>query len=111
MDQLVSDLVVIYGRKRRIDQQSTFLFDDLLDDYIDGHEHRKILQPWALEKIRLVCDWLVENDISEDESMLAYLAYKRVQTFDTSVRYYLHLDRPEHRVLFSLCRENILGDI
>ncbi len=104
----MNDITVLYGSKKAINSQSIHLLDDTVDDYVEQHEHDRILHPVVLDTLRNVCQWLEENEISDDDAMLCYSSAKRPMTFDTSVRYYLHLDRGEHRTLFLLCKDSIL---
>jgi hypothetical protein len=104
----MTDLTILYGSKKAINSQSIHLLNDLVDNYVEQHEHDRILHPVVLDTLRNVYQWLEDNEISGDDAMLGYYAFKRMQTFDTSVRYYLHLDREEHRTLFLLCKENIM---
>lgn len=104
----MTDLTILYGNKKAIDSWSIHLLDDTVDDYVEQHEHDRILHPLILETLQNVYQWLEDNEVSVNDAMLGYYAFKRVHTFDTSVRYYLHLDREEHRTLFLLCKDSIL---
>lgn len=104
----MTDPMVMYGNRKPFNSESTFLFGDLVADYVDQTDHQKLVQPWALEKLMKVVQWLKDNQITEDDCMLCYVSFWRAQTHDTSVRYYLHLARPEHRTLFLLCKDGMM---
>jgi hypothetical protein len=105
---MISD-AVIYGKQKPIARHRIFLFEDLIDDHITTIDPYRIPRSPALEKLRAVYSWLMDNGIAEDDALLCRCCEKRFDSFNTSVRYYLHLGRDEHRALFNLTRENILN--
>jgi hypothetical protein len=103
----MNDITILYGSHKELDSKSIHLIDDTVNDYVEQHVHDRILNPDVLDILRNVYQWLEDNGIGDD-AMLGYYALKRPATFDTLIRYYLHLDREEHRTLFLLCKNNIL---
>lgn len=109
MDQpVIKDTVILHGKRKPYNQRSLLLFEDTIEDRLRLDDHREILRPWSLAKVRKVYHWLLDNQVAEDDCMLCYHAHWQAHTDSIAVRYHLQLERDEHRTLFLLCKDGIL---
>lgn len=104
------DIIILYGKKRQYRQDnSVVLLTDLIDDYISEVDVSKIISDDAIIKFNRTTRWLANNGITEEDVTIGMYYYKMVHTFSTSVRYFIIFDKMEHRTLFYLCKDHVLG--
>jgi hypothetical protein len=102
--------VTLHGKPGEFNSDSITLWVDMIDGMVEQHDVKKLLSAPSIQRLQQLIRWVHDTDIPDTDVTLAMYSYKRMESYQTVVYYYLHLYKPEHRTLFLLCNDNIFEE-
>jgi len=102
--------VTLHGKPGEFNSRSMTLWVDMVEGFVDQDDIKGLLSAPSIQRLQQLIRWVHDTEIPDTDITLAMYSYKRMESYQTVVYYYLHLYKPEHRTLFLLCNDNIFEE-